>query len=163
MFIRFFRPDPENQEGAMWDMPILKITTALLSMVILIFPLGGMHPEVTQHPILNGTAVTPSKNEAVFSGDSGPFYLPVIFEGSLAWHCYQDQGKDCIKNNMISIKMVSPDEGWAVGAGGLIMHYINGSWRLVNSPTKNYLSSLSMVSPGEGWAVGDGGVILHYH
>ncbi|MEJ2600606.1 MAG: hypothetical protein P8Z00_19895, partial [Anaerolineales bacterium] len=144
----------------MWK-PIFKFATVLISIVVMIFPLGGAHPKVDPKPNVNSPAVTPSTNEAVFSDNSGPFYFPIIFGGQLAWHCYQDGRKECL-NYIFSIKMVSPDEGWAVGADGLIMHYINGSWQQVDSPTGNTLWSLAMISANEGWAMGSGGTVLHY-
>lgn len=75
------------------------------------------------------------------------------------------------------VAMVSASEGWAVGgiyvpnsegnglvsADSLLLHYINGKWTQVQSPTNHFLYSLQMLSTTEGWAVGDGGVILHYH
>ncbi|HEV2236614.1 MAG TPA: hypothetical protein VGR57_08125, partial [Ktedonobacterales bacterium] len=60
------------------------------------------------------------------------------------------------------VSMVSASEGWAVGTGGLIVHYIQGSWTRVSSHTNQALQSIAMVSATEGWAVGDGGTILHY-
>lgn len=70
-----------------------------------------------------------------------------------------------------SIAMVSPTEGWAVGAIGyagqntpenaLILHYANGHWTpapingLASDPSQTaLLMGVSMVSPHEGWAVG---------
>ena len=60
------------------------------------------------------------------------------------------------------IAMVSASEGWAVGTGGLIVHYSHGVWTRVASPTSQALLSVAMVSAAEGWAVGDHGTILHY-
>ncbi len=64
------------------------------------------------------------------------------------------------------LAMVSPDEGWAVGAAGMIVHYHNGVWTRVASPITQEggaLYSVAMVSATEGWAVGNYGTILHYH
>lgn len=59
-----------------------------------------------------------------------------------------------------SLKMISPIEGWAVGAG--ILHYKDGHWTQVTAATDDqYLEDVAMVSPTEGWAVGLG-QILHY-
>lgn len=67
---------------------------------------------------------------------------------------------------LVALAMVSPDEGWAVGAEGTIVHYHNGVWARVSSPIAQEggaLYSVAMVSASEGWAVGDYGTILHYH
>jgi len=61
-----------------------------------------------------------------------------------------------------SIFMVSPTEGWAVGANGTIFHYFGGAWNSFTSPVTTALRSVFMISPTEGWAVGDGGIIIHY-
>jgi photosystem II stability/assembly factor-like uncharacterized protein len=68
---------------------------------------------------------------------------------------------------LYSVFMVSPTEGWAVGAslggGSNIYHYTGGAWTSFPSPVlASSLRSVFMVSPTDGWAVGDGGVILHY-
>ena len=81
-------------------------------------------------------------------------------------------------NSSISdLDMVSPDEGWAVGAIAdpakppsaeqtLILHYAHCAW----APTGpvfpgGWLSGVSMSSPGDGWIVGsgNGGVPLALH
>jgi hypothetical protein len=60
--------------------------------------------------------------------------------------------------------MISPTEGWAVGDGGIIIHYSGGTWSGPVSPgtTSNNLFSVFMVSSTEGWAFGAKGSILHY-
>jgi len=63
---------------------------------------------------------------------------------------------------LYSVFMVSPTEGWAVGAGGMIFHYFGGIWNTFSSPVSTSLRSIYMISPTEGWAVGDGGIIIHY-
>ncbi len=60
------------------------------------------------------------------------------------------------------IDMVSTIEGWIIGSNGYILHYQDGQWKKVDSPTDNDLLSISMVSAEEGWAVGRNGTILHY-
>ena len=61
-----------------------------------------------------------------------------------------------------SVFLVSPTEGWAVGANGTIFHYFGGIWNSFVSPVKASLRPVFMISPTEGWAVGDGGVIIHF-
>ena len=60
-----------------------------------------------------------------------------------------------------SIYMVSPTEGWAVGVGGIIYHYLGGGWGS-SSTVGTTLNSVFMVDQNEGWAVGNGGAIFHY-
>ncbi len=61
-----------------------------------------------------------------------------------------------------AVAMISSEEGWAVGQEGVIVHYLNGAWQQVNSPTGANLASVALVSVSEGWAVGERGTILHY-
>lgn len=61
---------------------------------------------------------------------------------------------------VVSVYMVSPGEGWAVGKVNTILHFVGGTWSVVNVPTDGYLKSIYMTSASEGWAVGDS--ILHY-
>jgi hypothetical protein len=61
-----------------------------------------------------------------------------------------------------SIVLRAPTDGWAVGTGGTILHYTQGIWDQVVSPTHANLNSVAFTSDGEGWAVGDGGVMLQY-
>jgi hypothetical protein len=60
---------------------------------------------------------------------------------------------------LLSIDMLSPDEGWAVGDN--ILHWDGREWRVVPSPA-GHLFDIDMLSPDEGWAVGDN-VILHWN
>ena len=76
------------------------------------------------------------------------------------------------------IVMVSATEGWAIGGycgcgsaqgtsqpGSLILHYQNGVWSEVTSPShplSQYLFDLAMSSATEGWAIGVGGALLRY-
>lgn len=68
--------------------------------------------------------------------------------------------------NLYGVKLVSDAEAWAVGAGGTILHFIQGNWYDLTQtlhPITNgaNLYSIDMVSSYEGWAVGDN-LILHY-
>ena len=60
--------------------------------------------------------------------------------------------------------MISPTEGWAVGDGGIIIHYSSGTWTGPFSPgaVSNNLFSVFMVSSTEGWAFGAKGTVVHY-
>jgi len=101
------------------------------------------------------------------AGDAGVFWhwtgIPGLGGG---WNLPQAHvscpGVTAPNCGLFSIFMISPTEGWAVGAGGLIYHYFGGSWSSFTSPVTTALRSIFMLSPTEGWASGDGGVIIHY-
>ncbi|MBK9232831.1 MAG: hypothetical protein IPO15_18825 [Anaerolineae bacterium] len=65
--------------------------------------------------------------------------------------------------SLSSAAMVSPTDGWAVGEGGIILHWNGSVWSQVTSPITGWLLSVAMVSTTDGWAVGEGGVILHWN
>jgi hypothetical protein len=72
-----------------------------------------------------------------------------------------------------SISMVSREDGWAAGYGGLL-HYSAGRWNPVTLPASpatptpngpqyaNSFQTIEMVAADEGWAAGNG-VFYHYH
>ena len=61
-----------------------------------------------------------------------------------------------------SVAMVSANDGWAVGYGG-ILHWNGNNWIQATSPVTYTLNSVTMVSSNDGWAVGDSGTILHWN
>lgn len=56
---------------------------------------------------------------------------------------------------------VAPNDIWAVGDEGTIVHYDGNTWTNVESPTDSNLKDVYFVSANEGWAVGEL-TILHY-
>jgi len=58
---------------------------------------------------------------------------------------------------------MNPEDGWAVGHRGTIIHYNGTQWQLVDSPTKSRLNDVYFIASNDGWAVGDSGVIVHYN
>lgn len=64
--------------------------------------------------------------------------------------------------SLLSLEMISEDEGWAVGDGGTILHYQHGTWQREDSPVESTLWDVYMRSAEEGWIVGAGGTILHF-
>ena len=73
--------------------------------------------------------------------------------------------------------MITTDEGWAIGAGGRVLHYSQGSWQVAYTTANLHLDNIALVAgtASEGWIVGDGAVtgtktgtippptILHMH
>ena len=71
-------------------------------------------------------------------------------------------GGQVLANRLQDIAMLSKNEGWAVGGHGTILHFKNGRWERIASPTLSLLTSIEMLSLNEGWIVGENGTILHY-
>ncbi|PIQ28698.1 hypothetical protein COW36_11975 [bacterium (Candidatus Blackallbacteria) CG17_big_fil_post_rev_8_21_14_2_50_48_46] len=68
--------------------------------------------------------------------------------------------------NLYGVKLVNDAEAWAVGAGGTVLHFLQGTWYNLTqqlTPMTNgaNIYSIDMISNYEGWAVGDN-LILHY-
>lgn len=66
--------------------------------------------------------------------------------------------------DLYATKMVSDTEGWAVGQGGTILHYMNGGWTDMSAVASSGGADLTGVDTtelGDAWAVG-GSSILHY-
>jgi len=83
----------------------------------------------------------------------------IHYDGS-NWSVYQD---DPSWGHLSGLYMFSEgDEGWVVGSGGIILHYKDGTWSPVASPTTAFLRDVAMVSRTEGWAIGENGLFLHY-
>jgi photosystem II stability/assembly factor-like uncharacterized protein len=49
-----------------------------------------------------------------------------------------------------------------VGENGTVLHYTQGDWQNVSSPTNASLYSVAMANAENGWVVGSGSIILHY-
>lgn len=63
---------------------------------------------------------------------------------------------------LLDISMVSPTDGWIVGAGGTILHWDGTAWSIAASPVTVALNAVDMLSATDGWAVGDAGTIVHW-
>lgn len=66
------------------------------------------------------------------------------------------------QEHLNDIDFVSPDDGWIVGAGGLIMHWNGTQWKIskpsISSSGAHYFYNLSRVvftQANDGWAAGD--------
>jgi photosystem II stability/assembly factor-like uncharacterized protein len=62
--------------------------------------------------------------------------------------------------NVISVKFLSADNGWAVGDQGMILHWDGNQWARVVAPTsqKDELFGVDFASSQLGWAVGVTGI-----
>jgi hypothetical protein len=56
---------------------------------------------------------------------------------------------------------LSSGHAWAVGEGGLILHWDGSAWLSEPSNTRSNLRGAWESSAGDVWAVGDFGTILH--
>jgi hypothetical protein len=65
-------------------------------------------------------------------------------------------------NRLNAVWGSGPNDVWAVGDAGTIVHYDGTSWRSVVWQTNASLLGVSGTSERDVWFVGEGGVVLHY-
>lgn len=69
-----------------------------------------------------------------------------------------------------SVRLRTPQDGWAVGHYGTILHWDGSAWTQVASPVRNNLNEIVLVPDpsgtgwlsGDGWIVGDTGQFLRF-
>ncbi len=61
---------------------------------------------------------------------------------------------------LFGVDLVSADEAWVVGSGGLVLQFLDGNWQRVTVPTRETLVATVAAPDGVRYAVGSGGVIL---
>ncbi|HEU5407034.1 MAG TPA: YCF48-related protein, partial [Nitrospira sp.] len=61
----------------------------------------------------------------------------------------------------MSIQFRTPQNGWAVGTGGIILKTSDGGkkWKRVTSGTSALLTSVFFADSSTGWATGAGGTV----
>lgn len=81
-----------------------------------------------------------------------------IYDGT-RWRIHSSEKR---LRGVVAFDLTAKDQIWAVGSGGLILHYNGERWDSVPSPTAEHLSAIHMLSATEGWIVGEKGTILRY-
>lgn len=64
--------------------------------------------------------------------------------------------------SLLAVSAAGPDEAWAVGAAGTILHVRAGSAEGFNLPSGAWLRAVLCVSANDVWLGGDGGTLLHF-
>lgn len=77
--------------------------------------------------------------------------------------------------DLYAVTMLSPEEGWAVGAAqaplaapnttqprGVILRYRAGGWTIAPVPASGVLRAIAARSASDVWATGDQGTVLHF-
>lgn len=75
----------------------------------------------------------------------------------LVWHCDPLSDNPLCAGRVNTIQMFSPQEGWAAGEQGMLLHYIDGHWERVQAPGLSPLASLFTLrfsDPAHGWLSG---------
>lgn len=91
-------------------------------------------------------------------------YLPLILNN------YQAPAADSWKKvaspttqTLNAVKMLSVNNGWAVGNAGTILRWSGSAWSGFTSPTTSNLNGLALFDSDNAWAVGDSGTIIHWN
>ena len=68
-----------------------------------------------------------------------------------------------MSTGLAAVALSGSSDGWAVGAGGVILHTTDGgtAWAAQTSGLGSDLAGVAFADAADGWAVGAGGVILH--
>lgn len=115
---------------------------------------GGVHRMQVSTGISTATLVAQGNKEyqSLWSKTQANVETQALPSGNF-WQCY-DGGPACY-TTLNDVQLIDEDEGWAVGDGGIILHYKDGNWSRMPSPIQDgRLYSISMVSTTDGWVVG---------
>lgn len=67
-----------------------------------------------------------------------------------------------VKDTLLAVDFVTPDDGWAVGLHSSILHWDGKEWKVYPSPVQPSYTAIQMLDHNNGWAVGHSGVIIHW-
>ncbi len=159
----------ENIKIAFGVIRITRIVTFLLFM--LLFILAGCG-EVVPSPSPAGR--DPTATATAMPPVTAPMATPTLTVAPIPivesrWQCDPSGGLACF-DDLIYVKMLGPDEGWAAGLQNVLLHYTTRpgdsgpTWQRVDPNVALPFDQLVMVSPTEGWAIGRlaGAPFLHY-
>ncbi|MEJ2595360.1 MAG: T9SS type A sorting domain-containing protein [bacterium] len=74
------------------------------------------------------------------------------------WMPEQTGAEDDINGSFI----VSDDNIWLVGVGGLILHYDGTTWTIIDAGVSDDLFDIYFTDASNGYAVGEGGLVMYY-
>jgi photosystem II stability/assembly factor-like uncharacterized protein len=85
-------------------------------------------------------------------------------DGGATWQLVCAPELTCEGGHFGAVDFLNAQEGWAVGASGLILYTTDGgmTWLTRQEPSRINLLGVHAAGPGQAWIVGDGGLILRY-
>ncbi len=85
-------------------------------------------------------------------------------DGGISWQTVRTYETAEAYEDYRGIDFVDANEGWAVGADGLIVRTTDGglNWQKMIHPTRIGLNAVHAQAPGSAWMAGDNGMILRY-
>ena len=81
----------------------------------------------------------------------------LVCAGGWCWRNPLPQG-----NNLNDVRGSGPDDVWAVGDTGIILHWDGTEWSDRPSGTRENLRGVWAAAPDDAWSVGDSGTVLHW-
>lgn len=75
---------------------------------------------------------------------------------------WQKHSADSLLNHISKLTLTPGKTIWGIGNKGLVIRFVNGSWKKENVPASEDLQDIQMLSESEGWITGNNGLILHY-
>jgi len=69
------------------------------------------------------------------------------------------KGESGTTKDLLGVYFVAPDNGWAVGKSGTVLHFDGTAWSSVDIGTSSVLNAISFADANNGWIVGNGGLV----
>lgn len=92
------------------------------------------------------------------------------YQNTIPFIVYYDRAKDAITAEYhppttkyaSKIHFADKNNGWCVGDSGLMIHYANNNWQMMDYPTDNFLAAVFTIDASNAWAGGENGMLLKY-
>lgn len=100
----------------------------------------------------------------------GMKYKSGMVGNEIPYIVYYDRAKNAITaeynplttKTPFKIHFADKNNGWCVGDSGLILHYANNNWQMMDYPTDNFLAAVFTIDANNAWAGGENGTLLKY-
>jgi photosystem II stability/assembly factor-like uncharacterized protein len=135
--------------------------------LVLLLTMGCGERESEQLSVWSVVSVPEYGKSSLFAVDGRPASYPwaVGEKGTLIGYdgyLWEDYYKTLTEGTIYDIDISSNSNGWAVGADGILLRFVDGDWYAVSRVCNKDLYGVSINVDGKGWAVGDDGCILEF-
>lgn len=109
---------------------------------------------------LNSVSAVPGQaNKAVVVGDAGTI---LYCDANAGVNTCTKEATPGTTKGLDSVWMLSAAEGWAGGGGGTMLHFVAGTWHLVDVGVTSQFHAVQMLDATHGWAVGENSTVMHF-
>lgn len=123
------------------------------------FGFGGYEPDMSFVDATHGWGI-----DGVYDPYFPPGRISRTTDGGATWQMLREVNATGHYEQYTAVDFRTAQEGWVVGAYGLILYTTDGgsSWQEHPLPSRVSLRGVHAAGPGLAWIVGDGGLILEY-